>query len=170
MNISLIGMMGSGKTTIGKLLSEKLNFTFIDTDLKIVEQENCSINDIFRIKGEEYFREIESKVLIKTLKNDNQIISTGGGIIKKDENIELLKEKSVVIYLEADDKTLYKRVKNNKERPLLNVDNMQEKITTLLKERNEKYKQAHCTILTTNKEQNEIVNEIIGTINEYSRS
>ncbi|MBQ8887261.1 MAG: shikimate kinase [Candidatus Gastranaerophilales bacterium] len=170
MNISLIGMMGSGKTTIGKILAEKLDYIFTDTDSKIVEQENCSINEIFGNKGEDYFRKLETNVLIETLKNDNQIVSTGGGIIKKDENINLLKEKSIVFYLEADDKTLFERVKNNKERPLLNVENMQEKITILLNERIQKYKQAHHTISTINKTPNEIVNEIIGIINEYSRS
>ena len=170
MNIALVGMMGCGKTTIGKLIAKELGFSFVDTDELIVEEENRSINKIFEENGEEYFREIETSILIKTLNNDNQIISTGGGIIKKDENIKLLKEKSIVIYLEADDKTLYNRVKNNKGRPLLNVDNMQEKITTLLKERENKYKQAHNTISTKNKEPNDIANEITGIINEYSRS
>ena len=113
MNIALVGMMGCGKTTIGKLIAKDLNFSFIDTDKLIVEKENRSINKIFEENGEEYFREIETSILIKTLNNDNQIISTGGGIIKKDENIKLLKEKSIVIYLKADDKTLYERVKNN---------------------------------------------------------
>ena len=170
MRISLIGMMGCGKTTIGKILSIKLNLKFIDTDSEIVEKENRSINDIFAQNGEEYFREVETFTLKEVLNNDNIIISTGGGIIKKEENINLLKEKSIVFYLEADEKTLYERVKNNNERPLLNVEDMQEKITTLLKEREEKYKQAHYTIQTTNKEINEIANEIIGIINEYSRS
>ena len=170
MNIALVGMMGCGKTTIGKLIAKELGFSFIDTDELIVEEENRSINKIFEENGEEYFREIETSILIKTLNNDNQIISTGGGIIKKDENIKLLKEKSIVIYLEADDKTLYNRVKNNKGRPLLNVDNIQEKITTLLKERENKYKQAHNTISTKYKEPNDIANEITGIINEYSRS
>ena len=104
------------------------------------------------------------------LKSDNQIISTGGGIIKKDENINLLKEKSIIFYLEADDKTLFERVKNTKERPLLNVENMKEKITNLLREREVKYKQAHYTISTINKTPEEISDEIIGKINEYSRS
>ena len=170
MNIALVGMMGCGKTTIGKLIAKDLNFSFIDTDELIVEKENRSINKIFEENGEEFFREIETSILLKTLNNDNQIISTGGGIIKKDKNIKLLKEKSIVIYLEADDKTLYERVKNNKDRPLLNVDDMQEKITTLLKERENKYKQAHHTISTTNKEPNNIAKEITGIINEYSRS
>ena len=170
MNIALVGMMGCGKTTIAKLLAKDLSFSFVDTDSLIIEKENRSINEIFEKNGEEYFRELETSILKEILNNHNQIISTGGGIIKKDENIKLLKEKSIVIYLEANANTLYERVKNNKERPLLNVDDMQERIRILLNERIEKYRQAHHTISTTNKEPIEIKNEIIGKINEYSRS
>ena len=88
MNISLIGMMGSGKTTIAKLLVEKLNsFSLVDTDSIIVETENTTINEIFSLKGEDYFRSVESTVLGDVLSSDNQVISTGGGIVKKEQNI-----------------------------------------------------------------------------------
>lgn len=170
MNISLIGMMGCGKTTIANLIANDLSFSFVDTDSLIVKRENRSINEIFEINGEEYFREIETTILKEVLNNHNQIISTGGGIITREENIKHLKEKSIVIFLEADVKTLYERVKNNKDRPLLNVDDMKEKITKLLTERKNSYKQAHHTISTIDKNPNEIANEIIGIINEYSRS
>ena len=93
MNIALIGLMGCGKTTIGKLLQEELtDFDFVDTDDLIVEYENRSINDIFSKDGEDYFREIESKILNKVLINSNQVISTGGGIVINDENIAVLKK------------------------------------------------------------------------------
>ena len=170
MNISLIGMMGSGKTTIGKLLAKELSYSFVDTDALIVKNENRSINDIFANSGESYFRNIESNILKDALNNQNQIISTGGGIIKSDNNIKLLKDKSIVIYLEADEETLFNRLKEDTTRPLLNVSDIKEKIKVLLSERQEKYKQAHYTITTENKEPNEITKEIIGIINEYSRS
>ena len=94
MNIALIGMMGSGKTTISKLLVDKISeFSFVDTDLIIVERENMTINDIFSLKGEDYFRSVETKVLEDILVNDNQVVSTGGGIVKKEQNILLLKVK-----------------------------------------------------------------------------
>ena len=92
MNISLIGMMGCGKTTIGELLAKELCYKFIDTDSLIVEKENRSINDIFENDGEQYFRKVETNVLKEALNNQNQIISTGGGIVKSNENITLLKE------------------------------------------------------------------------------
>lgn len=170
MNISLIGMMGSGKTTIGELLAKETGYIFIDTDSEIIKNENRTINKIFEENGEEYFRDIESKTLSNILKKDNQVISTGGGIIKNLENIELLKGKSIVFYLEATEEELFKRVKNNKDRPLLNVENIQDKITKLLKEREESYKKSHYTISTTNKTPKAIIKEITGKINEYSRS
>lgn len=165
MNISLIGMMGSGKSTIGKYLLKNLEgYSFFDTDDIIVSKEKCSINEIFKNKGEEYFRNVESSVLENILNNDNQIISTGGGIVLRAFNIKLLKEKSIIIYLEADSETLYSRVKNNNERPLLNVDNMREKIDSLLKKRVFLYEAAHIKINTVNKTPEIIVNEILEKI------
>lgn len=171
MNISLIGMMGCGKSTIGKQLSKKLkNYTFIDTDEEIVKSQGCSINEIFASNGETFFRELESKTLENILKNDNQVISTGGGIVKSEFNLKQLKENSIVVYLKADSNTLFERVKNNKDRPLLNVDNMQEKIIMLLKERSSKYEQAHFTIDTNNKNIDIIINEIVQKIGSYGKS
>lgn len=165
MNISLIGMMGAGKTTIGKLLSEELNgFSFVDIDSLIVKSEKCSINDIFFDKGEEYFREIESKTLKEVLNSDNQIISTGGGIILCDNNIKLLNEKSTTFYLNADENTLYNRVKNSKDRPLLADGDIKRKIHKLLNKRLQKYMQVQYIIDTNNKTADIIVKEIIGKL------
>ena len=162
MNISLIGMMGSGKTTISKLLVQALSdFNFVDTDELIVKSENMSINDIFALKGENYFRKVESKILTSVLTSDFQIISTGGGIVKSSENLSLLKEKSMVFYLKASVETLYERVKNNTERPLLNNSDMLKKLETLLNERKELYEKAHFVIDTDDKSSNIVVQEII---------
>ncbi|MCD7780154.1 MAG: shikimate kinase [Candidatus Gastranaerophilales bacterium] len=168
MNISLIGMMGSGKTTVGRLLAEKLTgFSFFDTDEEIVKRENKSINKIFEEKNEQYFRKIEAEVLKEILQGNNKIISTGGGVVKSSENLKLLKEKSVVIYLKANAYTLYERIKNNKERPLLNVDNMREKIITLLSERSKFYEQAHIIIDSQNKKADIISLEIVEKLDNY---
>lgn len=168
MNISLIGMMGSGKTTIARILTEKLTgFALIDTDSLIITKEKHTINEIFEENGENYFRKIESEILKDVLKNDNQIISTGGGIIKSVDNLRLLKENSVVFYLKASPDTLYERVKNNKERPLLNVEAMREKIIILLDERENFYQKAHHIIITDNKTPDIIVNEILKEIKNH---
>ena len=99
MNIALIGMPGSGKTTVGKELKKILkNYSYFDTDEEIVRLENRSINEMFAKDGEAYFREVETKVLLDILKNDNQIISTGGGIVKSEKNVKELKEKAFTIY------------------------------------------------------------------------
>ena len=166
MNISLIGMMGSGKTCIGELLAKLLNMSFVDTDEQIIKSEKTSINQIFAQKGETYFREIETATLKNVLNFNNQIISTGGGIIKSDENLSLLKEKSVVFYLKASPDILFERIKNNKERPLLNVENMKDKIKTILQERISQYEKAQYIIVTDDKSPIEIANEIIGIIND----
>lgn len=162
MNIALIGMPGSGKTTVGKELKKILkNYSYFDTDEEIVRLENRSINEIFAKDGEAYFREVETKVLFDILKNDNQIISTGGGIVKSEKNVKELKEKAFTIYLKTDCETLYKRVKSNKERPLLNDKDVFEKIKTLLIERETLYENAASKIIeTSNKTSKEIAAEI----------
>ena len=171
MNIALIGMMGSGKTTIGKMLQAKLSeFSFVDTDEEIVKLEQKTINDIFEEKGEAYFRTLETNILREIFKNDKQIISTGGGIVCKEENLQLLKGNSLVIYLRAADKTLYNRIKNSTERPLLKSNNMQEKIISLLKQREAMYEKAHFIIDTDNKSIEEAEKEIIGIINDCCKS
>ncbi len=171
MNISLIGMMGSGKTSVGELLVNKIKgFSFVDTDAEIVKQEQKTINDIFKNNGETYFRTIETDILREIFKKDNQIISTGGGIVCKEENIQLLKGNSLVFYLKANDKILFERVKNNSERPLLNVDNMHEKIISLLEQRESLYEKAHFIISTDDKSIEKVTEEITGIINDCCRS
>ncbi len=166
MNISLIGMPGAGKSTIGKLLAEKLiGFDYVDTDEIIIKLEKTSINKIFERFGEEYFRNLETNVLNDLLDSSNLIISTGGGIILRDENINLLKKKSFVIYLKSDINTLYERVKNNNERPLLNLKEVKIKLNNLLIEREKRYNQAHLIVDTTDKTIDDTVNEILTGIN-----
>lgn len=160
MNISLIGMMGSGKTTVGKLLSERLNLRFVDTDELIVQSEGCSINEIFASKGEGYFRKLETEILKSVLNSDNQIISTGGGIIKSELNIQLIKSKSKSFYLKADAQSLFERVKNDSSRPLLK-DCTKDKINMILSQRVLQYEKADYIINTVNKVPENIVEEVI---------
>ena len=171
MNIALIGMMGSGKSTVAKILANRLkDFSFVDTDEKIVTSQKMSINEIFEKYGEKAFRAIETLQLREVLKKDNQIIATGGGIVISEENLSELLNNSILIYLKADAGELYNRVKNDNERPLLNDCNIKEKIINLLSQRENKYNKAHFTIDTTNKTPDIIVKEILEKIYGKNRS
>lgn len=168
--ICLTGMMGSGKSTTGKLLSQKLNTEFFDIDSLIEENEGMKISEIFKQKGENYFREIEKTVISSVLRNENQIISLGGGAFENKYIRELLLENSIVIYLKTLPETIFERIKNDTSRPLL-CDNMSViKIEEILKNREQNYKSATITINTDNKSPNEIVEEVIGAIKNGSKN
>ena len=170
MNISLIGMPASGKTTVSKELKKILtDYKLIDTDEIIVQNEKSSINDIFAKKGEKYFRILETETLKQVLQSDNQIISTGGGIIKSDENIKLLKSNSIVFYLKTNIETLIKRAKKDTQRPLLNDCDVNTKIKNLLKEREPQYLKAHYVIDTNNKSVEQITKDITEKVYEKNR-
>lgn len=117
-NIVLIGMSGAGKTTIGKLLSEKLDMDFLDTDEIIENDENRKIKDIFANEGEVFFRNLETECAKKVAKLKKVIISTGGGMILKEENMDALKESGVVIYLKRSVESIKKSM-DTSNRPLL---------------------------------------------------
>lgn len=140
--IILVGFMGTGKTTTGKILAKKLGVKFIDTDSEIINKEKKDITSIFEKYGEEYFRKCETDVLLQLLKNDyTSVISTGGGIVLSTENRKIMKNNHVVL-LQASPKEIVKRISEDKERPLLkNSSNLLEKVTSLLEERNNLYEQ-----------------------------
>ena len=117
-NLVLLGMMGSGKSTIGKFLSKKTDYKFIDVDEKIEEQKNLSISDIFEKYGENYFRKFEKEVTLKYLDQERVIISLGGGAFINEQIRKKVLKNSLSIWLNWDSKTLIKRIKNSKKRPI----------------------------------------------------
>ena len=119
MNIVLIGMMGSGKTTVGKEVSKGLSCKFIDTDEYIEKKEQMTLRDIIKFKGENYFRDIESEAIRVACKSSNTVISTGGGCVLKPENIKNLKENSDIWYLKCRLDMIETRITNNSSRYLL---------------------------------------------------
>ncbi len=164
-NIILTGYMGSGKTTVGKALAKEYGMTFIDTDQLIEEKEGKAISQIFEDSGEETFRDMETALLkeLRMKSVSNSVISTGGGIVQRKENCELLKEIGEVIYLEADSLTLYERVKNDDTRPLLKDagDELKDRIDTMLSKREGFYKlSADHIIDTKGKTLKEIAEEV----------
>ncbi|MBU1027363.1 MAG: shikimate kinase [Candidatus Margulisbacteria bacterium] len=142
MNIILIGFMGSGKSAVGHLLANQLKMDYLDADELIEKTEKMPINDIFAKKGEPYFRELESQV-IKTLQDyDNFVISTGGGMVLRQENVKLLKEVGPLVLLWAEPNVIYQRIKNEKHRPLLKVKVPRAEIYKILEQRESIYRQA----------------------------
>lgn len=127
--------MGSGKTTVGKILAELLNYTFIDSDDEIERLEGKTISDIFAQNGEAYFRQRETETLKTLCKNVDSVISTGGGAVLKEENVELLKQNGYTVYLKVTPKTVIERLKNDTTRPLLARPDRDLAVTELIKQR-----------------------------------
>ena len=141
-NLILIGFMGTGKTTIGKLAAKSLGFRFVDTDVIISRKTGKSIPDIFSEDGEEAFRALETTVLEECATKSNQVISTGGGIVTKKSNHPILKQAGYVIWLKASPETIYDRVRRNSNRPLLQTDDPEKTIREMLSSRLELYDEA----------------------------
>ena len=162
MNLILCGMMGSGKSTVGKLLAKTASWEWADTDELIVSRYG-KITDIFEQKGEGYFRALETKIVQELAKKDRLVISTGGGLVLKEENVSLLKEKGEIVYLRATKETLARRLASDKERPLLQTEEtLDEKLTRLLKERSAVYERVADKIIDVdNKTPEKIVDEIL---------
>ena len=156
----LIGMMGSGKSSVGKLLANKLQFSNIDIDKEIEKDEKLSIKEIFEKKGENYFREIESKYLLR--KRKLAVVSCGGGIILNKKNREFLKTSGYTIYLKSSIPTLEKRLLNENGRPLLSNDNLKETLINIYSNRKTLYtSSANTTIITDRRSVKEVCELII---------
>ncbi len=166
MNISLIGFMGTGKSTVGEELAERLDYTLVDLDQEIVKREGREISEIFATDGEEYFRDLEAKVTAEVAQRDNQIISTGGGVVLRDENTRNLKEKGVVVLLKATPKEILERITDDNQRPLLQVADPLAKIKEMLAARSDKYNCTFYQIDTSNLSIVEVVTEIITIVED----
>ncbi|EJL72891.1 shikimate kinase [Chryseobacterium populi] len=166
MIISLVGYMGSGKTHVSKILSEKINFKLIDLDKEISRRNKLTIPEIFEKKGEIYFRKLEREILEEILATqENLILSLGGGTPVYYNNMEIINHNSKSVFLRASVATLSERLSKQKEkRPLIaNVpdENLPEFIAKHLFERNEFYSKAQFIVSTDSREPEDIVNEII---------
>ncbi|MBT9314659.1 shikimate kinase [Leptothoe spongobia] len=144
-NLYLVGMMGSGKSTLGKYLAHTLNYRFIDTDDVIVQAIGHSINDIFADQGEAAFRNIETQVLAQVAPYTNTVIATGGGMVIQQKNWSYL-QSGLVVWLNVSIDELMTRLSRDKSRPLLKAGNLRDKLTTLLDQRQQRYAQADVTV------------------------
>lgn len=163
-NIILIGMPSSGKSTIGKILAEQLNKTFIDMDEEIVTYTNMSIPEIFALKQEAGFREIETLIAKQVSLNTNCVIATGGGVIKKAENMKYLKENGIVIFIDRDVSLL---IQNDKNRPL---SSSKEAVKKLYEERYMLYNTYADIIVKNNDDLSDCVETLKQTYKTYMKS
>ncbi|RNA63247.1 shikimate kinase [Chryseobacterium nematophagum] len=166
MIISLVGYMGSGKSHISKILSEKINFKLIDLDKEISRREELTIPEIFEKKGEIYFRKLEREILEEILSTqENMILSLGGGTPVYYNNMEIINQKSISIFLKASISTLVERLSKQKEkRPIIaqiSDDLLPEFIAKHLFERNQYYNLSRFSINTDARDPEDIVNEIV---------
>lgn len=150
-SIILVGPMGAGKTTIGKLLAQELALSFKDVDHLIVEKSGVSIPWIFDVEGEQGFRKREHQVLQDVLNEDVAVIATGGGIVMLPENRELLKRHGNVVFLYAPVELQYQRTAKDKNRPLLQNDNPKQILTDLMKVREPWYREVADLTVETGK-------------------
>lgn len=161
-NIVLIGFMGTGKSTIGRELSRRTSWKFLDMDQLIEKEQGRTIPEIFAAEGEEYFRQLERDLVKRLSAKSRLIISTGGGTAKNPDNVADFKKKGVVICLYADVDDIYARTSRRGRRPVLDqYEDRRQAIVELLAQRQPMYDQADYKVCTSNTNMNDVCNEII---------
>ena len=166
-NLVLLGMMGVGKTTIGKIVAKKQDMEFIDTDENIEKKCSMRISEIFKKKGEKFFRIEERKEVLKSIKKSNCVIALGGGAFMDETIRNSVLKNAISMWLDSDLKTLNKRIKWNNKRPLLNRENNQKKINELYSKRKNIYKLANHKIDCGNLDKKNIAEKIIIFYEKY---
>jgi shikimate kinase len=160
--IAIIGLMGVGKTTIGLKIANRIGCYFIDSDQEIEDQEKKTISEIFNQNGEEYFRQIEEKIIKEILLREEKIVlSLGGGAFINSNTRKILKEKSITIWLDASIEDILFRIGNKENRPLLNGVNKRLVLEELLKKRHSIYSEANLKFNTSIENQEQIIEKII---------
>jgi shikimate kinase len=161
-NIFLIGFMGSGKSTVAKALQAALGTEVIEMDMLIAKQQKMAITEIFEKFGEAHFRDLETKLLLDIQKKEGVIVSCGGGVVIRPENVEYMKKSGTIVLLTAAPETVYRRVKDSRDRPVLNGHMNVEYIAGLQEKRRSMYEAAaDITIATDGKTIDEIRREIL---------
>lgn len=159
-NLVLIGMMGTGKSTVGAVVAARAGLTLVDLDQRIAEEAGRSIPDIFAAEGEAYFRWLESVMLTKTLQEPGIVLATGGGAVLREANRRAMLNGGLVIALKATAEEIIARVGEDASRPLL-AGGVKKRVMALLKERKQAYDFAHVTVDTTGKSLDQVAAEIL---------
>jgi len=166
--ITLIGIMGAGKTTLGKRLAKQLNLEFFDSDLEIEDFAGCTIKTIFERQGEQAFRNIEQKVLAQLLSGSNRVIATGGGAFINPDTRLLIKEKTISIWLKTSLNLAMSRVEGRDKRPLLNNVDIRKKLDQIINQRNPIYAEADITIDSEDIPHDQMISRLLYAVAEYS--
>ena len=166
--ISLTGMMGSGKTSIGKILAKKISLPFYDSDNDIEDKLNIKISEIFEKYGESWFREQEEKICNDILKKEEFVLALGGGAITNKLIRDHIEKNTLLIYLKTNENILFERLKNDKSRPLFKGSNLKKKISSILKDREKIYSESDITIENNVNDIEAVVEEIISLIKKVN--
>jgi shikimate kinase len=159
-NIVLVGFMGTGKTTIGRMLAKQMNWSFVDTDATIEQEQGVAVARLFETEGEPQFRRIETETLKRVLTASQQVIATGGGAVLAQENCNAMLQDGYVVALTADYTTIIRRVSGDQARPLLKGD-LTERVTSLLDQRKNAYDFADLKLDTSKQSVEQIIESIL---------
>jgi shikimate kinase len=168
--IVLVGMMGAGKTTVGRRLAAKLGRRFMDSDEEVEKAAGMSIEDIFKLHGESDFRSGEAKVIARLLKEENTVLGTGGGAFINDDTRALIKRTALSVWIKADFEVLFARVSRRSRRPLLKTANPRETLRNLIDLRYPVYATADITVVTRDVPQDQVANEVIDALHAHLTS
>ena len=161
-NIFLIGYMGTGKSTVATYLHENYGMEVLEMDQEIVEREGKSISELFATKGEPYFRDLETELLVESVDKENQVVSCGGGVVLREKNVEMMKKSGQIVLLTAKPETILERVRDDESRPLLKGNKNVTFIQDMMEKRREKYEAAaDIVIATDDKDVQSICKEIV---------
>ena len=165
-SVVLVGMMGAGKSTIGRRLSARLALPFLDADAEIEAAAGMSIPDIFESRGEADFRDGEVRVIARLLESGPAVIATGGGAVMRQETRDRIRAKAVSIWLKVDTDVIMRRVKRRSDRPLLQTADPEATVERLIREREPIYGQADVTVWSRDVPHEKIVDECLGALHE----
>lgn len=166
--VALVGLMGAGKSTVGRRLASKLGRPFVDSDDEIEKAAGLSVSDIFALHGEEEFRRVERKVLQRLLDGPPQVLATGGGAYLNEVTRDLMRKHAITIWLNADLETLWKRVSRRNHRPLLRRPDAKEVLSNLFDERRPIYELADLTVPSVDGPHSKTVTSIIKALETWT--
>ena len=157
--IALVGFMGSGKSTVGRILADRIGYRFVDSDEEIESRAQAKVSEIFRLRGEAYFRELEEEAIRHLLEADGRVIATGGGAFAQPACAEALLTRAFTVHLDCDFAEAFRRVAGLGGRPL--VDRGETQARALYAERKDKYSRAHVTVDTTRRSPDDVSTEVL---------